>query len=86
MRNKIMKIVEQNPKAECSDLFECLSRKLKPQINSVRELVVFLNARNLLPGHLKYDNMVSELIDGCEDFKITAPIDVIGDNESVLEL
>ena len=61
-------------------------------IRSVYDLVQFLNKRNLLVRYVQTnpeeerENLVSELIVSCENFSITAPVDTIGDDESVLEI
>ena len=92
VKSAILRIMEQNPEADCSDIFRHLPARCLSMIHSVDQLVQFLNKRNLLVRYVQTnpeeecENLVSELIVGCENFSITAPVDTIGDNESILEI
>ena len=88
----ILKTVRQNPEADCSRLFKLLPFPVKRRfkIYSVQVLVKFLNKRNLLPNQdriiQEQNNLVPKLIESCENFRNTSPIDVIGIAESILEI
>ena len=92
VKNKILKIMEQSPEADCGEIFQNLPAKYLCVIGTVDVLVQFLRKRNLLvryvqsnPGE-EHENQLSDLIDDLENFRITTPIDTIGDNESILEI
>ena len=85
LKKEILLLVEQNPEMDCIDLFQNLPFWCRLRINSVEKLVEFLNTRNpvLLPDLIqKYH----ELMNGCENFRIFSPIDVIEDEEGILEI
>ena len=62
--------VNQNPEADCNHLFNLLPFKCHFKIHSVQE----------------QNNLVPKLIESCENFRNTSPIDVIGIAESILEI
>ena len=86
----ILKTVRKNPEADCNHLFKLLTKKCHLKIHSAQELVKFLSERNLLPNEgriiQEQNNLVPKLIESCENFRNTSPIDVIGIAESILEI
>ena len=83
--------VNQNPEADCNHLFNLLPFKCHFKIHSVQELVKFLSEKNiLLPNQdsiiQEQNNLVPKLIESCENFRNTSPIDVISIAESILEI
>ena len=87
----ILETVKQNPEADCNRLFNLLPFKCHFKIHSVQELVKFLSEKKLVVPNQdriiqEQNNLVPKLIESCENFRNTAPIDVIGIAESILEI
>ena len=90
INRSILKTVRQNPEADCNSLFNLLPKKCRLKIHSAQELIKFLSERNLLPNQdimiQEQNNLVPKLIESCENFRNTSPIDIIGIADSILEI